>query len=145
MGSAWARAATAARRAGAVAPGVENLCGGDHGGSLGAGAALYFAGVRSWLTAPALLAAGEGFRQLAGLVLNRLSPPRMLPRMKPDCLGEGGVLVAVPTLLTGREQALAMVRHLSVLRLANPESSFPISCWRILWTGLPPKSPGMRK
>ena len=90
-------------------------------GSLLTGGLLFLLGVRHWLTAPALLIGGEGFRQLAGLLLHRLSPPKMLPRMKPGCLGEGGVLVAVPTLLCSREQALAMARHLSVLRLANPE------------------------
>ena len=90
-------------------------------GSLAVSAALFFLGVRDWLVAPALLIAGEGFRQLAGLLLHRLSPPKMLPRLAPDHLGEGDVLVAVPTLLCSREQALAMARHLSVLRLANPE------------------------
>ena len=90
-------------------------------GSVAVSAALFFLGVRDWLVAPALLIGGEGFRQLAGLLLHRLSPPKMLPRLAPDHLGEGEVLVAVPTLLCSREQALSMARHLSVLRLANPE------------------------
>ena len=90
-------------------------------GSLAVSAALFFLGIRNWLVAPALLIAGEGFRQLTGLLLHRLSPPKMLPRLAPDHLGEGDVLVAVPTLLCSREHALAMARRLSVLRLANPE------------------------
>ncbi len=91
-------------------------------GSTGVGVLLWLMGVKSWLTAPALLAAGEGFRQLTGLLFHRLSPPRKMPRFAPDRLDDGNVLVVVPTLLTGRSQALEMARHLSVLRLANPES-----------------------
>lgn len=90
-------------------------------GSTSVGALLYFLGIRSWLVAPALLAAGEAFRQLAGLLIHRLSPPRRMARLAPDQLKED-VLVVVPTLLTRRSQALEMVRHLSVLRLANPET-----------------------
>ncbi len=83
---------------------------------------LWLLGINDWLVAPTMLVAGEGFRQLSGLLIHRLSPPRQMPRLAPDRLDDGGVLVAVPTLLTGRTQALEMVRHLSVLRLANPES-----------------------
>ncbi len=90
-------------------------------GSLAAGALLFLLGVRDWLVAPALLIAGEGFRQFAGLLLHRLSPPKALPRLAPDRLGKGGVLVVVPALLYSHEQALSMARHMSVLRLANPE------------------------
>lgn len=82
---------------------------------------LWLLGIKGWLVAPALLVAGEGFRQLAGLFIHRLSPPRRMARLAPDQLDDGEVLVVVPTLLTSRTQALEMVRHLSVLRLANPE------------------------
>lgn len=91
-------------------------------GSTATGVLLYFLGIRHWLVAPAMLVAGEGFRQLAGLLIHRLSPPRRMARLAPDQLDPGDVLVVVPTLLTGRAQALEMARHLSVLRLANPES-----------------------
>ena len=80
-------------------------------GSLAVSAALFFLGVRDWLVAPALLIAGEGFRQLAGLLLHRLSPPKMLPRLAPDHLGEGDVLVAVPTLLCSRRRGTGRRGH----------------------------------
>ncbi len=91
-------------------------------GSTGVSVLLWLLGIKSWLVAPAMLIAGEGFRQLAGLIIHRLSPPRRMPRLAPDQLEPGGILVVVPTLLTSRTQALEMARHLSVLRLANPES-----------------------
>ncbi|MDR0929165.1 MAG: DUF3131 domain-containing protein [Oscillospiraceae bacterium] len=91
-------------------------------GSTATGVLLFLLGVRHWLVAPAMLVAGEGFRQLSGLFIHRLSPPRLMPRIAPDQLAARRILVVVPTLLTGRAQALDMVRHLSILRLANPES-----------------------
>ena len=91
-------------------------------GSTAAGLLLFLLGVRHMLTVPALLVAGDAFRHLAGLLVHRLSPPRRMARLAPDKLDEGGVLVVVPTLLTSHAKALEMVRHLSVLRLANPES-----------------------
>ena len=90
-------------------------------GSLAATVLLCALGVRSWTVAPALLVAGEGFRQLSALCIHRLSPPRRMPRLAPDQV-EGEVLVVVPALLSDRETALDMARRLSVLRLANPES-----------------------
>lgn len=90
-------------------------------GSLAATVLLWALGVRSWTVAPALLVAGEGFRQLSALCIHRLSPPRRMPRLAPDQV-EGEVLVVVPALLSDRETALDMARRLSVLRLANPES-----------------------
>lgn len=90
-------------------------------GSTGIAALLWLLGVKSVLVAPALLVAGEGFRQVIGLLIHHLSPPRRIARIAPDQLDDCEVLVAVPTLLTSRAHALEMVRHLSVLRLANPE------------------------
>lgn len=91
-------------------------------GSIGVTVLFWLLGVRSFLVGPSLLVAGEAFRQLVGLFVHRLSPPRRMARLAPDQLDDGGILVVVPTLLTTRAQALEMVRHLSVLRLANPES-----------------------
>lgn len=64
---------------------------------------------------------GEASRTLVHQAILRFAPPRVLPRVAPEHLGDRRTLVVVPTLLSNRQQALDMARHLSVLRFANPQ------------------------
>ena len=88
------------------------------------GAAAFAAALILWgAPLPAVLPAAVCFSEILRLIyfglLRRIYPARMLPRIK--AWDEGvRVLAAVPTLLTSRKQALAMARHLAVLRCANP-------------------------
>ncbi|MDR1600111.1 MAG: DUF3131 domain-containing protein [Oscillospiraceae bacterium] len=64
---------------------------------------------------------GEASRTVVHKAVLRFTPPRVLPRIAPEHLGDRRALVVVPTLLSSRQQALDMARHLSVLRFANPQ------------------------
>lgn len=65
----------------------------------------------------------SALEHLARWLLCRYAAPKMVPRIKVESLGEiNRTLVICPTLLHSREQALAMVRHLSVLHSANPDA-----------------------
>jgi len=75
-----------------------------------------------WLIPSILLAVSECLRIPYYRLLRRHFPARMLPRLKIDRLSKDQrTLVAVPTLLTSRKQAVQMIRQLSVLRCANPD------------------------
>jgi len=59
---------------------------------------------------------------LALWLYRRYAPPKMIPRMQVDSLSEDNrTLVVCPTMLLSREQALSMVKHLSILHSANPD------------------------
>ena len=71
-----------------------------------------------WLALSAVLA--HAVRNLALAACRRLVPPRMTPRMRvPSLQEETRTLVVCPTMLLDSAHALAMVKHLSVLRQAN--------------------------
>lgn len=64
----------------------------------------------------------SGLQHLAQCLYCRYAPAKMVPRIEVNALGEKNrTLVICPTLLNSREQALAMVKHLSVLHSANPD------------------------
>ncbi|NLV58181.1 MAG: hypothetical protein GXY67_05380 [Clostridiales bacterium] len=62
------------------------------------------------------------FQQLAARLCQRWIRPKMVPRLLIEQLsGDQQTLVVCPTLLTDKEHALAMIKHLSVLHQANPD------------------------
>jgi cyclic beta-1,2-glucan synthetase len=74
-----------------------------------------------WAALIGLPLLGEASRIIVHKAVLRFTPPRALPRIAPEHLGDRRTLVVVPTLLSNRQQALDMARHLSVLRFANPQ------------------------
>ena len=96
--------------------------------------AILWAGILFWTAAacsiqlPAfafplfLLLCSEADRFVFRILLKKLHPPRMIPRMEITELPEKWqTLVVCPTLLTSAAQAMSMARHLSILRHANPD------------------------
>ncbi|MDD3410190.1 MAG: hypothetical protein PHY12_05200, partial [Eubacteriales bacterium] len=71
-----------------------------------------------WL--PFALVFLQPFDRCWALLCQRFIRPRLVPRMRVDALKER-TLVVCPTLLSDREHALQMIRHLSVLQQANPD------------------------
>ncbi len=85
-------------------------------------AAGFFAGVSPFLLLPLGLVFLQPFQQVVALLCRRFVRPRQVPRILVERLaGEQQTLVVCPTLLTDREHALSMVKHLSVLHQANPD------------------------
>ena len=73
--------------------------------------------------APFAFAGMAGVHALIERAAARVLPRRQLPRLAPEHLPEGArALVAVPAVVTGRRQALALCRHLSVLYFANEKA-----------------------
>ncbi len=69
-----------------------------------------------------LLLWSELARHVLRKVIRRLHTPRTLPRMEIQTLPESlSTLIVCPTLLTSAAQAMSMVRHLMILRHANPD------------------------
>ncbi len=69
-----------------------------------------------------LLPFSEAARQALRRALRRLHAPRVLPRLMVEGIPDKWrTLVVCPTLLTGAAQAMAMVKHLSILHHANPD------------------------
>ncbi|MBQ9263664.1 MAG: hypothetical protein IJ189_05570 [Clostridia bacterium] len=69
-----------------------------------------------------VLCVSEIVRSVYFPLLRRHVPARPLPRLHlRNLTEETRTLVAVPTLLTSRKQALRMAKHLAVLRCANPD------------------------
>ena len=92
---------------------------------LGAGAA-FLAGMALGLPWPVwplmALCASEPLRLVYFSILRRLFPPRLLPRLQRKKLLPGErTLIVLPALLTGRKQALGLVRQLAALRKAHPD------------------------
>ena len=91
------------------------------GAALALGAAMAL-GTPAYLWPLVPLCASEVIRPFYFALLRRRFPARMLPRIRLKRLDrDTRTLVAVPTLLTSRKQALQMVRQLAVLRSANPD------------------------
>jgi len=91
-------------------------------GAAGAAAALALGGMPWWALGSGVLCASEILRILYFALLRRFFPARMLPRLRFRRLtSDQRTLVAVPTLLSSRRQALQAARHLAVLRCANPD------------------------
>lgn len=92
---------------------------------LGAAAALpaaWAAGTPVWLWPPLLLCVSQLLRTAYFALLRRRFPARRLPRLYFRHLTrETRTLVAVPALLTDPKQAVRLVKHLAVLRCANPD------------------------
>lgn len=64
----------------------------------------------------------SALQHVAMFFYRRCAPPKMVPRIRLSSLSEENrTLVICPTLLGSRQQALAMVKHLSVLHSANPD------------------------
>lgn len=75
-----------------------------------------------WAALPGALCFSEIARLLYYALLRRRFPARMLPRLRFRRLTEKTrTLVAVPTLLTSRRQAMQACRHLAVLRCADKD------------------------
>ena len=71
-----------------------------------------------------LLVWSELVRQVLRKSLRRLHNPRTLPRLEILSLPEKWrTLIVCPTLLTSAAQAMSMVRHLMILRHANPDDN----------------------
>lgn len=71
-----------------------------------------------------LIAFCQGIRPWYFKALRRAFPPRMLPRLSKKYTRNQRLLVVVPTLLTGKKQALQMVSHLNTLHAATPHAHF---------------------
>ncbi len=64
----------------------------------------------------------QPFQQLAVRLCSRWVRPKLIPRLLVEQLAEDQqTLVVCPTMLSDKEHALAMVKHLSVLHQANPD------------------------
>ena len=93
-------------------------------------AALLFSLVWVLLQAPlfllpfAVIAFSQWVRQAFFRVLRHLFPPRMLPRLHKKYLSDQRLLIVVPTLLTGKTQALKTVSQLGTLHAATPHAHF---------------------
>jgi hypothetical protein len=71
-----------------------------------------------------LLVWSEFTRQVIRRTVRRLHIPRTLPRLEIQKLPEKWrTLIVCPTLLTSASQAMSMVRHLMILRHANPDEN----------------------
>ncbi len=82
----------------------------------------YFVGVSPFLLLPLGVLLLQPFQQLMVRLCRRLVSPKLVPRLLVEQLSqEQQTLVVCPTLLTDREHALSMVKHLSVLHQANPD------------------------
>lgn len=79
-------------------------------------------GLSAWIALPFAVMAFLMIEQFFKAALNRLCPPKLVPRMALDRLSRTQrTLVVCPTLLTSREQALGMIKQLSILQKANPD------------------------
>ena len=75
-----------------------------------------------WLLLPALIVSTAGAQEIIALWVRRNVPAKPLPCMEYETLPESlRTLVVIPTLLSSRQQALHMVRHLAVLQKANDD------------------------
>ncbi len=82
----------------------------------------YFGGVSPFVLLPLGAVFLQPFQQLVARLTRHLVPPRQVPRLLVEALAQGEqTLVVCPTLLTDKEHALSMVKHLSVLHQANPD------------------------
>ena len=72
----------------------------------------------------ALIAFSQWVRQGYFRVLRRLFPARMLPRLHKKYTADQRLLVVVPTLLTGKTQAIRTVGQLNTLHAATPHAHF---------------------
>lgn len=74
------------------------------------------------LLLPALIVSTAGAQEIISLWVRRNVPAKPLPCMEYETLPESlRTLVVVPTLLSSREQALHMIRHLAVLQKGNDD------------------------
>lgn len=83
---------------------------------------LYLLNVPIFALALSLPLLSEVSRFIANNAALRLTRPRLLPRMAGSSI-KTKTLVVVPSLLLSKEHALSMVRHMSVLRYANPQDT----------------------
>ncbi|MEA5013302.1 MAG: glucoamylase family protein [Candidatus Limiplasma sp.] len=79
-------------------------------------------GISPFLLLPLGIVFVYPFQQLTTRLCHRWVSPKMVPRLLVEQLAaDQQTLVVCPTLLTDKEHALAMVKHLSVLHQANPD------------------------
>ena len=82
----------------------------------------FFGGISPWVLLPFGVVFLQPYRLLWLRLAERLLPPRMAPRILVEQLTDAErTLIVCPTLISDREQALAMVKRLSMLHQANPD------------------------